>query len=146
MDTKKKSIGFRLVKVTTEQFATIDACFNDKEQVKLQTNLRFAANDKDRMVGVFSEFRFICHEKVFLIIEAGCHFQIEPQTWDSMVCDKILIVPIGFMQHLSVITVGTARGVLHAKTENTPFNKFVLPTINVTELVKEDVSFDLEKK
>ena len=50
------------------------------------------------------------------------------------------------MKHLSVITVGTARGVLHAKTENTPFNKFVLPTINVTELVKEDVSFDLEKK
>ena len=35
--------------------------------------------------------------------------------------------------------MGTLRGVLHAKVENTPYNMFILPTINVTELVKEDI-------
>ena len=43
-----------------------------------------------------------------------------------------------------MITVGTLRGVLHAKTENTEFNEFFLPTINVTDLIKEDIRFNLD--
>lgn len=43
------------------------------------------------------------------------------------------------MAHLTTIMVGTARGILHAKTENTLFNQFLLPTIDVTELVTDDV-------
>ena len=35
------------------------------------------------------------------------------------------------------MTIGTTRGILHAKTEGTCFNKYVLPTINVTEIIKE---------
>ena len=54
--------------------------------------------------------------------------------------------PKGFMAHLAVITVGTTRGVLHAKTENSKFNKYFLPTINVNELVKNDISFALDWK
>jgi len=37
------------------------------------------------------------------------------------------------------LTVGTVRGILHTKTEGTNFNGFVIPTINVTELVTSDV-------
>jgi len=45
------------------------------------------------------------------------------------------------MTHLSVMTVGTARVVLHTKTEGTFFNRFLLPTINVPELVTDDIQF-----
>jgi hypothetical protein len=141
MDSNSKTVGFKLLKVTTEQFATIEECFNDKEKVKLGANLRFAANDKSRTIGIFSELRFNCQQKVFLVIEAGCHFQIQSPSWETMIKDNNLTVPKGFMQHLAVITIGTARGILHAKTEGTPFNRFVLPTINITELVKQDVVF-----
>lgn len=43
-----------------------------------------------------------------------------------------------------MLTIGTARGVLHSKTESTPFNSFLLPTLNVNELVKKDVVFKIE--
>ena len=43
-----------------------------------------------------------------------------------------------------MLTIGTTRGVLHSKTENTPFNSFLLPTLNVNELVKKDVVFKVE--
>jgi len=38
-----------------------------------------------------------------------------------------------------MLSVGTARGILHAKTENTPYNEFIIPLINVTEAVKADI-------
>lgn len=42
-----------------------------------------------------------------------------------------------------MLTIGTARGVLHSKTENTTFNQFLLPTLNVNELVQKDVIFKI---
>ena len=38
-----------------------------------------------------------------------------------------------------MIAVGTARGILHAKTEATKFNQFLIPPINVVELIKDDI-------
>jgi hypothetical protein len=49
-----------------------------------------------------------------------------------------------------MLCVGTLRGVLHAKTENSVYNKFYLPTINVNDLVKTDIVLvtenNIEKK
>jgi len=36
-------------------------------------------------------------------------------------------------------TVGTARGVLHSKTESTPFNGLIIPPINVEQIIQEDI-------
>jgi hypothetical protein len=55
--------------------------------------------------------------------------------------EKEIILPCGFAQHLLVLTIGTVRGILHAKTEGTAYNQYVLPTINVAEMLKEDVKF-----
>jgi len=41
-----------------------------------------------------------------------------------------------------VVTVGTARGVLHNKTENTVFNRFIIPLLDATALIKEDVKLE----
>ena len=54
---------------------------------------------------------------------------------------NLLKVPKGFLSHLAVLTIGTTRGILHAKTEGNCFNKYVLPAINVTEIIKEDAIF-----
>lgn len=42
---------------------------------------------------------------------------------------------------MAVLAVGTTRGILHTNTENTPFNQFLIPAINVAQLVKEDFKF-----
>ncbi|WP_262906606.1 hypothetical protein [Tenacibaculum finnmarkense] len=41
-----------------------------------------------------------------------------------------------------MITVGTTRGVLHSKTDNTIFNEFILPTLNVSQMITEDGEFE----
>ena len=56
-----------------------------------------------------------------------------------------LTVQKGFLQHMAVLTVGTTRGILHAKTENTPFNRYHLPTINLKDMINQDSVFQFEK-
>jgi hypothetical protein len=55
-------------------------------------------------------------------------------------------VPKDFIRQLLVIAIGTARGVLHTKTENTPFNRFILPVLDATNLIKEDVELEVTTK
>jgi hypothetical protein len=147
MKTPTKSIGFSLKKVSTEQFAIIEEGFNEQGKIRLNTSMRFAADDTQKYVAVFTSFIFDSDNKPFLLIEASCHFSIEDPAWIDMLKSEIntLIVPKGFLCHLAMLTVGTSRGILHAKTEGTCFNKYVLPTINVTDIIKEDATFGFNK-
>lgn len=91
----------------------------------------------------FSDLNFCKGKKVFLKIQVSCHFKIEESSWSSLIQENKLIVPKGFLAHLAMITTGTSRGVLFAKTEATPFSTFIVPTLNVAEMIKEDVLFDI---
>lgn len=148
MDSKPKTFKFALVKVTTEQFATIEECCDEKSEIEIVTNIRFGADDEKKMIAVFASSKFECNEKPFIIIEAGCHFSIDPNSWNDMLNpeERKLNVPKEFLRHLSMLTVGTTRGILHAKTENTSFNKFVLPTINVSEMIQQDLIFEFKQQ
>ncbi|NLA49807.1 MAG: hypothetical protein GX876_10145 [Bacteroidales bacterium] len=146
METPNKSIGFSLKKISTEQFAIIEEGFNDKGKIRLNTSLRIAADDKQKYVAVFTSFIFDSDTKPFLIVEVSCHFQIKDSAWIEMhnPDTNTLVVPKGFLCHLAMLTIGTSRGILHVKTEGTCFNKYVLPTINVTEIIKEDEVFSFK--
>jgi len=146
MGNKTSNIGFALRKITNEQFAIIEDGFFDKGNIRIGTKLRFGSDEEMKLVACFTEFTFESDKKKFLIIEAGCHFQILEEAWKNMYNKEqnSLTVPSGFLSHLALLTVGTTRGILHAKTEGTCFNKYVLPTINVSEMVKENIVFDFK--
>lgn len=140
-------IGFKLVVITTDQFAIIEDNYNKDVDVKVQIGFRFAADEKQKLVAVFNKFTFFSNEKQFLLIEAGCHFAVSDDSWNKMLDKKLkkLTVSKGLLQHMTMLTVGTSRGILHGKTENTPFNQFHIPLINLDELIKEDKTLGLEE-
>lgn len=141
-------IEFSLKKITTEQFAIIESAFKEGEDVQFSVNAKYGINEEDKMVAVFVSPAFYQNEKAFLVLEMACHFKIVDDTWESFKNkDKTkLTIPVGFIRHLIMLTIGTARGVLHSRTESTPFNDFLMPTINVTEIVKSGVAFNLKSK
>jgi len=139
-------VGFRLLKITTVQFAVIENAFIESEPIQLGAGVNYAIDDKNKVIACIVRFQFAINESPFLIIHIKCDFGIEDNSWMSFIdADKKEIkFPIDFVKHLAVLTVGTARGILHSKTENTKFNKYFLPTINVNELIKEGFSFKIE--
>lgn len=147
MPEKIKKIGFALVKITTEQFTLIESNFSDQAEIEIKIHFRFAADGKKRIVGLFLTLSYETNKKQFLIIEAACHFVIAPESWNDMLNQEQqkLTIPKKVLQHLAVITLGTTRGILHAKTENTCFNKYHLPTINVAEVIKKDHIFQFDQ-
>jgi hypothetical protein len=146
METKPTPIEFALLRIVTEQFATLEENFVEKEDINLGVNIKFGVDAPQRAITVRVFIRFEIKSQPFLLLEAGCIFGVSPESWQSFIQseNKAILIPEGFLTHLSVITMGTCRGILHAKTEGTGYNKFLLPTINVTELVKGDITLPLE--
>jgi hypothetical protein len=143
MKKNNTQVGFALQGIKTEQFAIFEENYAPKKETGLGTELQFKLDQTNKQIGVFIGFEFMQGKKVFLKIQVSCHFKIEESSWTSFVQENSLTVPKGFLAHLAMITTGTTRGVLFAKTEATPFSKFIVPTLNVAEMIKEDASFDI---
>jgi hypothetical protein len=144
---EKNNVGFILKKIVTNQFATFEGDDISPEDVKINVEVNFGINEIHKITACNARFQYLSGDTPFIIIHVSCQFGIEESAWNKFIEREksVIIFPKGFMAHLAVITVGTTRGVLHAKTENTKFNKYFLPTINVNELVVEDISFAMKK-
>ncbi len=138
----KEQITFRLRRITTEQFAIIESAFDKSiENVELTNGLRFGFNIEKRAIIVLLSVNFSQNKGPFLLLEIGCYFEISKEHWDRLynIDSAEIKLPMPLATHLVVLSMGTLRGVLHAKVENTEFNMYLLPTINVTEIVKDDI-------
>jgi len=141
----KDNIGFSLRKLTTQQFAIIEDVFKDCENVEMKTNVNFGIDTTKKMIAVFFNVSFLQNKVPFLLLETASHFHVKEESWATFENEEKteLIVSKGFISHLVMLSIGTTRGVLHSKTENTIYNKFLLPTINVNDLIKGDTKFKI---
>lgn len=144
--SKIAPVPFRLAKVNTEEFATFPNVEQVEGEIDLQTGISYAIDDEGSAVKCIARFQYECADKVFVLLQASCEFEIEPKTWSKWHSKKeaLVTIPMNFASHLAVITIGTARGIFHAKTEHTAFNKYLIPTINVTNFVKEDIVIEID--
>lgn len=145
MENDELALQFRITNIETLEFAILEENYNEPEEVGLGTSLNFGFDKDNHALGVDIRFQFMQDEKPFLLITVRCEFEIEEKAWDSFIKGNTIIIPQGFASHLAVITVGTIRGVLHEKTKETPFNDFIIPTINLTALIQEDVVLDMDE-
>ncbi|MBE7651964.1 hypothetical protein [Tenacibaculum finnmarkense] len=136
-------IGFKLEKINTEQFAIIEDAYDTCcEEIGLEAIVKFGINSENPAIISIIKFQFEQNKKPFLIIEVSCEFGIEETKWNIFNKGTKIHIPKDFLAHLAMITVGTTRGVLHSKTDNTIFNEFILPTLNVSQMITEDGEFE----
>lgn len=145
MEDIKKPILYALRKLTTEQFALSDESFMPSKIFNCNVTLNFALDHKKRMLAVFSQIEIEKDNLQIIKIEIGCHFEIEPESYNSLVNEemKTAVFSKEFIMNLTSIAIGATRGALHVKTENTPFNLYFIPIIKVNDLIQEEITFDL---
>lgn len=136
---ENKVIRFKLARISTDQFALIESVYKKDIDTTLNISLQFGANNEMKLISVKASFKFEQISVPFLIIEATCFFSIEPSDWNDFLKGEEIIVSKGIMTHFAMLTVGTTRGILHAKTEGTNFNGFIIQPVNLTELITQDI-------
>jgi hypothetical protein len=140
---KNFNIGFSLFEIKTDQFALFEENYSNKGNINLGTDLTFGLNKENKVFSVTAKFTFEMKKKPFMSIQITCYFAINETNWNDFVNGNRITFPKQFVSHMAMLTVGTSRGILHTKTENTIFNSYILPTTNVAEIISDDVWFDV---
>lgn len=145
---KEPLISFILQGIKVEQFAIFEENYDQKEVVDLSTEIEVKADSVNKQIGIFLSVDYEQSNKLLIRLIVSCRFVISNDSWDLLMntTEQRLLIPKGFLAHIAMLTVGTTRGILFAKTEGTIFSGFILPTIDVTELVKEDMKLLFEPK
>lgn len=139
-------LGFAFIGLRTLSFAIIEKSYNKTGKVNFETNLRFGLDIESRSVACNARFEYENKKgSPFLILELQAIFQIEERDFSSKVkqSKSTYLIVRDLAAHFAVLTIGAARGVLHSKTEGTNFNEYLLPTIDVNNLLKEDLIFKI---
>ena len=135
-------VRFRMTKITIKQFAIL-AEAAPTDDINLNTELDFKISGEYKTVGVNETFTFISHGSIFLKLELFCEFTVSKTSWESLANSENMVFPKDFLQIIASQTVGTARGILFCKTENTPFSEYIIPPINIAEMVNQDAAIKL---
>mgnify|MGYP003593402348 CR=1 FL=1 len=143
MSKSVESIQFRLGQLKTLQYATIDPGGPEGGKINFSAGLAFGADSRTKTLVCICNYTANVEEKPFIILEVSVEFPVEENSWMEIVNDGKITLSAEFARHLGVITVGSARGVLHAKTENTLFNQYPIPLLNLFNILKEDIQIKL---
>lgn len=139
------SLGFAFVGLKTNQFATNDKAYRKTGPLDLQTRIGFGLDINERLLIVEVKFDFLKKEDApFMQIALQGHFEINKEGWTSILDQEnnTFTFPKELVTHLVVLTIGATRGVLHAKTEGSAYNSYILPTVNVGEMLNSDLIFN----
>lgn len=127
-----------------DQFAIL--CEDSKDEVGMNVSLNFKYGDEGKKVACVVAFDFTSESEKVMVLKMTCEFEIQVDDWKTLRTDKEVVIPKDLLEFFAVHTIGTARGVLFCKTENTQFNYIVIPPINVSEMGISDLTVKLESK
>ena len=136
-------IRFRMFKISVGQFAILS---QDAPQgginMSAKMDLKHAADGG--AIQVCASFVFEHGEEKIMLLEVACEFVIHKDDLQKLTKDGKVTIPKDTIDYFIAQTVGASRGILHCKTEGTPFNGIVLPPMNVTGFFKEDMVIALQ--
>lgn len=138
---KTNPLQFVLSGISTEKFLIHYTPNFENGDVDFSTQVQFFSDIETKTINYKIGLVFNQNQQTFLTFDACCSFTISPSSWSVLVGKQKnkIVIPQGFATHLAIITVGTVRGILFARTENTLLNALIVPTINLTEIIKSDV-------
>lgn len=135
---------FRMFGIHLDQFAIL--CNDRKDEIGMNVSLNFKYGDEGKKVACVVAFDFTSESEKVMVLKITCDFEIQKDDWKKFSKDKEVVIPKDLLELFAVHTIGTARGVLFCKTENTQFNYVVIPPINVSEMGIKDLIVKSEPK
>lgn len=139
-------LRFKMTRISVNQFAILTEIFstNTLKSLKLDSKIEFNYSFDEKNIETKAKFSYLDKNELIMILEISCLFEIALEDWNKFIHKNgDFILPRGFLCHIAMHTIGTARGIQFCKTESTPFNALILPAINVENLIHDDI---VEKK
>lgn len=128
---------FKMYGIHLDQFAILCDEYKDESNINIGLNFKYA--EKGKKIACITTFNFFFETEKAMVLKLTCEFEIQDGSWRDFHKDNKICIPKDLLEFFVVHTIGTARGVLFCKTENTKFNHIIIPPINVSDMGLKDL-------
>lgn len=140
-----KSIPYCISRIETIQFALFPDNFQNGQEVSVNTNCGYIVRSDIQQVRNVINVNYMQDDKFLMIAELACYYDIAPEGVEAIRAEGK--IPVDFLRYMGSISVGTIRGLIHAKTEGTVLSPVVLPPVNLEEAIQNDMELpDMNQK
>lgn len=127
-------IPFRIFKIANDPIELHADLWDAHKDVEFGAEFSFSGDWEKRLIACRSSYTFRQVDTILSSLTAYCYFEIATEYLDNNLVDGKIVIGKEFLRYLATISVGTARGIQHAKTQGTVLNDFVIPPINLMEM------------
>lgn len=139
-------INIRISSIVNDEFATFEEEIIEKIPIGFSTELEFNLLESKKRVNCIYAIKLVQKKTLLAKLKTTVGFEIKKEDYESFVKDSQLTIPKDLLKFIADVTIGMVRGILYTKLENTEFKRFVVPLVDLNEVINEDEVFELERK
>ena len=142
METQKQiQIQFRLLDVKELQFVTLTNKWPDGE-LQINNQLQFNADVDKRIVHCMGHYEYKKNGITQLLLSVQSTFEFTRESWSAMyrLQGDEWVLPVGLVQHLADVTIGSTRGILAVRSEEKGLPRIVLPMMASAQFIKNNLT------
>ena len=136
-------IPFRIGSIETKQYALVQEQV-DEITMEYKADFVFGIDPDKQLINCQFKYELVSGNTAAIILEVSLDFILPIKIYHERIFNgQDYIIPKEFAIHQAMVTVGTARGILHEKTNGHLLNRFPIPVIDVQSAINEEIHFVL---
>lgn len=140
------SIFYKFQQLDLTQFAMFEDNFDCKKDTDININCQFQFS-YDRNASIVCctiSTVFKCNESMIIKAELNSFFELKEDTANKFIKENSIVLPKGILINFASLGYGSLRGVIYAKTINTPLSRILLPPAHINDIIKEDLVIEFD--
>jgi hypothetical protein len=139
----EKQVLYKYDRIELEQFAVFNENYTqDSEEIDFQTEAQFSFDKEQSILCSTIVAHLYNGDKPLIKAELKSYFNIEPDSMEALRANGQVVFPPILLVQFASLCYGSMRGVLFAKTANTPLNKYILPPFNFGNIIDKGFTID----
>jgi hypothetical protein len=132
----EQSVLYKYSRMSLEQFAMFEENLtNDIKEVEYQTESQFSYSKDESEICCKIIVNIYNQDKPLAKSELRSYYKIKPESIDVLKNGNDIAFNPALLVQFASLCYGSMRGVLFAKTMNTPLNHFVLPPVYFNRII-----------
>lgn len=141
----EKQILYKFIKLELTQFATFEEGYvEDNAEIEIVNKFQFAYNFEDSLICCTTSVMITKEADIVLKADLNSYFKLDSQSIEVLKDGNAIVIPVELLAQFASLSYGSMRGVIYAKTMESPLNKIVLPPNDLRTVFHSSLRFELK--
>jgi len=139
-----KPIMYRFSRLHLEQFAIFEENYKPKDNdIEFQSEVQYSFDIEHSILCCTITEKITGKEKPLIKAELNSYFDIQPESLSALRHNGKIMFPPSLLVQFASLCYGSLRGVIYAKTSNTPLSKYVIPPVYFANTIDKGFAVEI---